>query len=222
MKKFISLILCSLLICLLPLQSAEVQAANVPTITCENVSCYPGEQIAVDVTFRNNPGFSYLEVTPKYDAALTLAKVENGELISDFTKGKQYVWVSDEDVTQNGLLMTFTFEIGENVEPGTYSVDFIVRTCGNYDEEQVNFTVEKGTVTVREKMIPTVITGDLDEDGTVGNKDVEYLLWFTLFPEEFSVNQNADYDRNGSIDNRDVEYLLWYTLFPEDFPLPTM
>lgn len=219
MKKRISVILCTLLVCLMPLQGAAVQAANTPTIACENVTCYPGEQITVDVFVSNNPGFSYLELTPKYSQELTLAKVTNGSLISDFTKGKQYVWVSDEDVTQNGLLMTFTFQVAETVAPGEYTVDFVVRTCGNYNEEPVGFATQKGIITVNEKPVSSVITGDLDGDESISNKDVEYLLWYTLFPEEFSINQDADFDGDGYVDNKDVEYLLWHTLFPEDYPL---
>ena len=219
MKKIISFILCALLVCLIPLQSGAVQAANSPTIACEDVTCYPGEQITVDVFVSNNPGFSYLEVTPKYSETLSLVKVSNGSLISDFTKGKQYVWVSDEDVTQNGLLMTFTFQVTETVAPGEYTVDFVVRTCGNYDEESVPFRTVPGTVTVKEKAAVSVIAGDLNDDGNVSNLDVEYLLWYTLFPEDFSLNQNADFDGDGTVNNLDVEYLLWHTLFPEDYPL---
>lgn len=61
--------------------------------------------------------------------------------------------------------------------------------------------------------------GDLDNNGFVDNKDVEYLLWYTLFSEDYPLNQDADFDGNGQVDNKDVEYLLWHTLFSEDYPL---
>lgn len=60
---------------------------------------------------------------------------------------------------------------------------------------------------------------DVNGDGLVNNQDVEYLLWHTLFPEDYILIENADYDDNGLVDNIDVEYLLWHTLFPEDFPV---
>ena len=66
----------------------------------------------------------------------------------------------------------------------------------------------------------SAVRGDMDGNSVVNNKDVEYLLWHTLFAEDYPVNQNVDFDENGSIDNKDVEYLLWHTLFPEDYPLP--
>ena len=65
----------------------------------------------------------------------------------------------------------------------------------------------------------TGILGDFDYSGAIDNRDVEYLLWYTLFPEEYSINQRADFNHDNSIDNLDVECLLWFTLFPEEFPL---
>ena len=61
--------------------------------------------------------------------------------------------------------------------------------------------------------------GDLDGVEGVDNRDVEYLLWYTLFPEDYPLPQAADFDSDGCVDNKDVEYLLWHTLFPEDYPL---
>ena len=63
------------------------------------------------------------------------------------------------------------------------------------------------------------VTGDLTGDKLVDNRDVEYLLWHTLFPTEYTLNQDADLNQDGNVDNRDVEYLLWHTLFPADYPL---
>ena len=63
------------------------------------------------------------------------------------------------------------------------------------------------------------ISGDMDGNGQVDNKDVEYLLWHTLYPEDFPLPVNGDFDGNNAVDNKDVEYLLWHTLYPEDFPL---
>ena len=69
------------------------------------------------------------------------------------------------------------------------------------------------------EMDGTAISGDLDSNGQVDNQDVEYLLWHTLFPEDYALNQSGNFDGIGSVDNQDVEYLLWFTLFPEDYPI---
>ena len=63
------------------------------------------------------------------------------------------------------------------------------------------------------------ISGDMDGNGQVDNKDVEYLLWHTLYPEDFPLPVNGDFDNSDTVDNKDVEYLLWHTLYPEDYPL---
>ena len=63
------------------------------------------------------------------------------------------------------------------------------------------------------------IPGDMNGDYTVDNQDVEYLLWYTLFPESYPLLQSADYNGDGIVNNQDVEYLLWHTLFPEEYPL---
>ena len=64
-----------------------------------------------------------------------------------------------------------------------------------------------------------VIPGDLDGNDSVDDEDVIYLLWHTLMPTDYAVNQNVDFDHNGSVDDEDVIYLLWHTLMPNDYPL---
>lgn len=64
-----------------------------------------------------------------------------------------------------------------------------------------------------------VISGNLNGDEEIDNQDVEYLLWYTLFPEDYDLPVSADYNHDGLTDNQDVEYLLWHTLFPEDYPI---
>ena len=146
MKKMGSLILCALMLLSLSLNPAMVQAAGTPAIVCENVTCAPGGQATVNVMIVDNPGFCYLEVTPQYASELTLEEVTNGNMISDFTKDRQYIWAADEDVTEDGLLVSMTFAAPEVL--GQYEVSFIVRTCGNYNEQSVAFSVVSGIVTV--------------------------------------------------------------------------
>ena len=63
--------------------------------------------------------------------------------------------------------------------------------------------------------------GDFTKDYAVTNEDVIYLLWHTLFPEDYLVESNADFTNDGVVTNEDVIRLLWHTLFPEDYPLGT-
>lgn len=63
------------------------------------------------------------------------------------------------------------------------------------------------------------IKGDVNNDGIVDDADVEYLLYYTIFPDEWPVNQPIDFNGDGAEDDADAEYLLYYTIFPEDNPL---
>ena len=169
MKRLFALLICFALLLPLCTNTTMVFASGTPEIVCESVTSEAGKQITVTVSVVNNPGFSYLEMTPTYSDELTFVKVKNGELISDFTKGKQYVWIADEDVTEDGLLLTFTFDIAATVPTGEYSVGFVVRMCGNYDEEPVSFTVRNAVITVTcphtdTKNVPEV-PADCDEGG---------------------------------------------------------
>lgn len=184
---------------------------NMPQIVVESKKLTKGSEFTVAVEIKNNPGFSYLEVTPQYDSALTLVKVENGELISDFTKGKQYVWVSDEDVTEDGLLMTFTFSTAEDLEAGNYPVSFQVRTCANYDEQAVSLTVVPGNIEVID-----FVYGDATGDGAVDGFDVirlkKYLANYDYDTETSTVEIGfgADANGDGKVDGFDVIRLKKY------------
>ena len=63
----------------------------------------------------------------------------------------------------------------------------------------------------------TGILGDFDYSGAIDNRDVEYLLWHTLFPDDYPLFGSGEMDGTPGIDNRDVEYLLWHTLMPTDY-----
>ena len=148
MKRLLALLISfAVLFALIPHTMTAV-ASGTPEIVCGSVSTAAGKRITVAVSVANNPGFTYLEMSPVYSDELTFVDVQNADLIADFTKGKQYVWIADEDVTEDGLLMTFTFDIAATVSAGEYSVGFVVRMCGNYDEEPIHFTVKSGTITV--------------------------------------------------------------------------
>ena len=73
-----------------------------------------------------------------------------------------------------------------------------------------------GTIT----WVPLEPPGDLDGDNEVTDADVIYLLWHTVFPEDYPLNgKKADFDGDNMVTDADVIYLLWHTVFPEDYPL---
>ena len=63
------------------------------------------------------------------------------------------------------------------------------------------------------------VPSDFTGDGLVTDEDVIYLLWYTVFPEDYPLNQSGDMDGDGLVTDADVIYLLWHTVFPEDYPI---
>lgn len=164
-------------------------AAESPTITCTSKECNPGDTVSIEVNLSNNPGIMYLEITPTYSAELGSPSVQNGSIMSDLTKGKQYVWTADEDVSANGNLLTMTFTVDESVIPGNYSVGFIFRSAYNYDEKLVTFTVIPATVTVKAKPVP--VTGIALDRETASIGTGETLTLTPIFSPETATNKNV-------------------------------
>ena len=164
-------------------------AAEPPTITCTSKECNPGDTVSIEVNLSNNPGIMYLEITPTYSAELGSPTVQNGSIMSDLTKGKQYVWTADEDVSANGNLLTMTFTVDEFVIPGNYSVGFIFRSAYNYDENLVTFTVIPATVTVKAKPVPVTGIALNRETASIGTG--ETLTLTPIFSPETATNKNV-------------------------------
>ena len=63
------------------------------------------------------------------------------------------------------------------------------------------------------------LLGDVNDDGTVNDKDAEYLLYHVVYPAEYPVRQDCDFNGDGSVDDKDAEYLLYHIVFPDEYPL---
>lgn len=61
--------------------------------------------------------------------------------------------------------------------------------------------------------------GDLNGDGSVNEADATYLVWYTLFPELYPIEEDADFNADQAVTAADAVRLLWYVLFPEQYPL---
>ena len=65
----------------------------------------------------------------------------------------------------------------------------------------------------------TYVLGDADGNETIDSDDAIYLLFHTLLPEQYPVNQKCDFDGDGDLDSDDAIYLLYHTLLLEKYPL---
>lgn len=197
-----------------------------PTVTVSSEKCRAGNTVDVTVSISNNTGFTNLGLEIIYDRALKLIGVtENSGVGATFT-GAETLDVypynigfdSTDDVTYNGELVTLTFEVPEDAQPGDYcvNVDFYKGRDGNYiDGESVNYDADDNPLDLcYEDGIVNVynyIPGDINCDGAVTNKDgtalLRYLAGWTL--EDIDVNA-LDTDGDGAVTNKDGTRLLRY------------
>lgn len=213
MKKYLTFFILPVLLLALVIPSVAA-GGGTARLTAQSAVA-PGYEVTVTVSVENGEPILAAMLEPVYDRnvfELTDFTFRQEGCVTDFN-GDDGVIAWENPTNPNGVLAVFTLKAKKTAKPGSYSVGCSYRVRDENDRLRGCETVSV-LVTVTE-----FLRGDLTGDGAVDNQDVEYLLWYTLFPGDFSLNQNADFDENGVVDNKDVEYLLWHTLFPEEFPL---
>ena len=146
MKKMISVLLCTLILVSL-LQFPALAAVN--TISASKVDVCLEKTVELTVSINNNPGFCYLKIGFSYNRdALELTEIVNGKVCTDtFTPAEKFLlWDSEQDVAENGTLVTFRFTAKETA--GKFPVTLRVVECYNYQEQPVTLTVSNGSVNV--------------------------------------------------------------------------
>ena len=178
---------------------------------------YDGNYVTID----GEPDTESTDVTDwvKYDIADVKGSVFQPE------KGTSPVtlnWVSPlENVTGDVTFATLKFKAAENATLGdkditvTYDAEDVFKLVdGAEPEENVTFKVENGKVTVTD-----VIKGDVDGDGVVTSDDAILVLYYSLMPDLYTVNQGVDFDGDGDVTSDDAILLLYYSLMPDLYTL---
>ena len=118
------------------------------------------------------------------------------------------------------LISSRTYHYGETVEipaepekPADVPENYVFKGWGS------EISVCTGDAEYTAVFEPPFARGDLNQDGSVDDLDVEVLLWYTLFGDLYPVPEYPDYNNDGEVNDMDVEYLLWHTLFPDMNPL---
>ena len=208
MKKIISIVL-SIVLMVTSLSAITVAtASSKPIFSFENKEVDAGEVVELNLTLNNNPGIAGLAISLKYDEnVFTLSETRDGKMFSGFTAGKNFIWDESENVTENGTLATFVFNVSENAASADYNIDIIVRSCVNIDLEDVDCNVSSGIIKVNAK--PVSVSGvSLNKDALSLMTGKSETLVATVTPEgatnqavtwESSDTSVATVDENGKV-----------------------
>lgn len=194
----------------------EVADPNAPAVVVSNVTAKAGDTFTVDVSIKNNSGIIGLRAHLEYDAdVLELVSIVAGEKFADTSFGPltqnpmSILWDGslDSNCTTNGVVATLTFKVKEDAEPGETALTVTYDPDDIYDSnwDNVEFAVENGTVTIIE-----YISGDVNGDGKVNNKDFGILRQF-LNNWDVEIDElAADVNRDGKVNNKDMGILRQY------------
>ena len=143
------------------LSPAALAAGGTGVIAASDAEGAPGDTVTVTITLQDNPGIIAAAMEVIYDTTqLKLLHVEDAELLNEPTFGasvEQYPYylswndaLASGNNKDTGLLVTMTFEILEDAEPGEVPVVLSgdANDLFNWDLDNVPFTFCSGIVTV--------------------------------------------------------------------------
>lgn len=212
-KRIISFVLiCTLVFSLFPvnLVIATENGAN-PTLVVESKSAASGSSVEISISVVNNPGIAGAKICVEFSDKLTLVEAVSGETFSalDYTAPESlksscfFNWDSlDAEVTDDGVLLTLTFDVSENAEPNeALNIDLTYRFGDIYNSnlDSLEFNVTNGCVT-----IVNYIPGDVNSDGVVNGKDVTLIRRYNAGSSVEINEAAADVNDDGVINGKDV------------------
>ena len=216
------------------LYGVEVTLVSEEPIFYEGITATANGALRVKVKFDNATrvfvmAYYPLDVTPSTHLDITgTYPVGAGAPITkpDLQAENAYVsafWTRDGDFMNVGTVfeegVKYTLEVGLFANQDYYfAEDMVITVDGQPYDVLGHLSITDASVTLIYHP-QSRSNGDLTGDNAVNNKDVEYLLWHTLFPDTYPVSASVDFDGDGKVNNKDVEYLLWHTLFPGSYPL---
>ena len=112
-----------------------------------------GAEVSITVSMENNPGIMGFSLSVSYDetrlslTSLTCADELTG---NKQVNGARVTWVGNSDVSYNGVFLTANFTVLDDAPLGdaAVSISYQPGDIGNFNEEEINFEVVAGGVTV--------------------------------------------------------------------------
>ena len=192
-------------------------------VSLGKVTGSPGETVNVYVSLDKETDVKSMSIYDVvYDAdKLTLSKGEwvvDNSVLNDWNKEDETgVITFRENTTLNGRVFLLTFVIKEELVDAVVDIDCefkVTAQDANNVENELSVEVIPGTVNIL-----NIVRGDVNGDDFVDSNDAIHLLYHTLLPERYEINQNGDFDGNSYVNSDDAIYLLYFTLLPERYPL---
>ena len=192
---------------------------NAPTVTISSVKTLAGKQVELTLELKNNTGIAGLKAAIRYDDALVLDKIENGDALSSLTfippvdmseNPLGLVWFNINDDNGNGTLAKLTFTVPEGTPEGEYKVEAIIgdedASTGGF--EYVKFATVSGNISVID-----VVIGDTNGDSRINIQDVILLAQYCAGWQSAKdmTNENAaDCNGDSRVNIQDVILLAQY------------
>lgn len=222
MKKLICCILTAAMLLTIGVVAYATEVTTC-TVAADSVRAGGGEEVTVPIRIRDNPGFTNFSIRLSYDPeALTLKALENvaGEVSSVNPAGKDadgnvcaiVVSASGTAVTEDCVLFNAVFTVHADFS-GTTEITPVVNYIRNNSAvfslfEEINATVESGTLTVEDSFI----LGDVTGDGRINMGDMQTIYNAATGKLILTEAQTkaADVSGDGEVTMRDMQLVYQY------------
>lgn len=188
---------------------------DAPAFVVENATACAGEEFTVAIRTQRNSGIVSFKLKLAYDsdvlelvsateqdfANLTFSDIDN----NPFTIN----WVDaiHPNNTTNGVVVLLTFRVKEDAPISKTDITLSYDVEDVYDQnfDNVDFCVENGVVDIVD-----FVSGDVNGDGKVNNKDLGLLQRYLNAWDVTVVAKAADANGDGKVNNKDLGMLQRY------------
>lgn len=195
---------------------------NDPQMVVETKTVRAGETVTLLLSVKNAPTLKSIALSEiTYDSsALELIGGEwklSDSILQNWNASNNTAAIAFADnYDSNGLIFALTFKVKDGTADGEYPVSCNITAKHKDGSVENNVTIYSipGNINV-----VSIKKGDVNGDDEVNSDDAIYLLYYTLLPDLYPINQSADFDGNGDVNSDDAIYLLYHTLLPDIYPL---
>ena len=193
------------------------------SVTIGDVSGIPGDSVDVYISVDEEVEVKSMAIYDiVYDSEkLTLVNgkwLDDRAVIAEWTQSAEIGAITfGENTKISGNVLMLTFEIAEDVEDAETEIGCVFKITtqeADGSEKALATEVIPGVVS-----IANAVKGDVSGDGVINSNDAIHLLYYSLIPDRYEVNQNCDFDGDGHVNSNDAIYLLYHTLIPDRYPL---